>query len=397
MATTNRWTSSASLQLRERLQDFNEDKLLLIKEMFERDNTSIPKDFLAHYLLSTSESNNWSRVVFFKTFAWFVKDVGLPGYYGVGMSKEEVGPDTDISSCHCITIRFIFFRRDGKFINDFSLEATKAWVEMFTKCTLEKMLMGYVLDYWKDDPHPERWEKLKIIVETLRSGFNYYHADDSTRADDGSCLIGHCLLLSIVKGKECVVEKQHAEEQQIIAWIKEYQPDAFLVQNDDGRTMLDIVLNRPRYNHENEIIPLFLQEGPEACLIPGPDGRLPLHVAVTRDKDRFKKGDLVASIFDAAPSAASAKCPVTGLYPFQLAASRHRLSMIYRLLRQSPFLVADGITADNNEYDNPEYLAIAKQEIELVRIRNRHRQIEEDMSKVIRKRKRQLRETAAAV
>jgi hypothetical protein len=71
--------------------------------------------------------------------------------------------------------------------------------------------------------------------------------------------------------------------------------------------------------------------------------------------------------------------------------------MIYRLLRQSPSSVADGIPADNNESDDPEYLAIVKQELEMVRIRNSHRQIEQDMAKAFKKRKRQRKEAAAVV
>jgi hypothetical protein len=41
MTTTDKSSSFISLQLRKILDGFNGDKLLLIKEMFERDNTSI--------------------------------------------------------------------------------------------------------------------------------------------------------------------------------------------------------------------------------------------------------------------------------------------------------------------------------------------------------------------
>lgn len=203
---------------------------------------------------------------FLKVLAWFVKDVGLPGYFGLGTSKEEVDPNNaDISRLRSIAGRFLFvYYNFGVAMNDLSLEATKALIEMFplvdTK-VLKNLLREYLFEYWMCDPHPERSDKFKIIVETLVAGSHEYKCTAWTRADDGSCLVGHFLLWSLLD-----LPNEDSDEQ-LFLLVKEYQPDVFLLQNDDGRTMLDFMLSRslPHYYSYDIFVLLFLQEGPEAC------------------------------------------------------------------------------------------------------------------------------------
>jgi len=134
--------------------------------------------------------------------------------------------------------------------------------------------------------------------------------------------------------------------------------------------MMDLML-RYSQNLYPETVVLFAEENPEVCLICGADGRLPVHVAI----DKRYPVDMISLIFDAAPSVATAKCPVSGLYPFQLAAAEVQnkipihnrynpvlqaaavaafearvVDLIYKLLQQCPALVADGIAPDNCEF-----------------------------------------------
>ena len=130
-------------------------------------------------------------------------------------------------------------------------------------------------------------------------------------------------------------------------------------------------------------------------------------------KDKF----LFDLIYNAATSVANQKCSTTHLYPYQLAAvqytdsntpddeapdwsdseeegadeedydvpdeedsyvARSNLSVIYELLWQSPNLVGDGISPDCHMLSHPESIAIAREELELTNLRDRHRQIERE-------------------
>ena len=201
----------------------------------------------------------------------------------------------------------------------------------------------------------------------------------------------------------------------------------FLVKNNQGRTVLDIVIrDRGRFRFDphgivrydlNGIVRSIVQESADACLQRGRDGRLPIHLAL-----RLKDQDLFDLIFNAATSVTNQKCPKTHLYPYQLAAVQYTdsntpddeapdwsdeeegadeegdynidgeedpdvaelpgpnllLSRIYELLRQSPNLVGDGISPDCRMLSQPESIAIARDELELTRLRDRHFQIERD-------------------
>ena len=191
--------------------------------------------------------------------------------------------------------------------------------------------------------------------------------------------------------------------------------------------MLDIVIrDRGRFRFDphgivrydlNGIVRSIVQESADACLQRGRDGRLPIHLAL-----RLKDQDLFDLIFNAATSVTNQKCPKTHLYPYQLAAVQYTdsntpddeapdwsdeeegadeegdynidgeedpdvaelpgpnllLSRIYELLRQSPNLVGDGISPDCRMLSQPESIAIARDELELTRLRDRHFQIERD-------------------
>jgi len=186
--------------------------------------------------------------------------------------------------------------------------------------------------------------------------------------------------------------------------------------------LLDIVIryngNCLYYDHKSEIVRSIVQEDPDACLRRGRDGRLPVHLAL-----RMKDQDLFDLIFNAATSVANQKCPKTQLYPYQLAAVQYTdsntpddeapdwsddeededadeevsdvsnllLSRVYELLRQSPNLVGDGISPDCRVLSHPESIAIAREELEFARFRDRNFQIERERAAEISERKRKHR------
>ena len=264
--------------------------------------------------------------------------------------------------------------------------------------------------YNNDPPPPERWGKFKVMVEYLRIQA-VIEEDDWTIGGDGKVLIGHAIISLFVSG--IVIDNMDGVAPALLLFAKAHQPNVFLPRNNQGRTLLDIVIrDRGRLYYggrRSDIVHLIVQEDPDTCLQRGRDGRLPIHLAL-----RMKNQDLFDLIFNAATSVANQKCPKTHLYPYQLAAVQYTdsdtpddeapdwsdeelsevyeedcdvaklpgpnllLSRIYELLRQSPNLVGDGISPDCRMLSHPESIAIAREELELTHVRDRHFQIERE-------------------
>jgi hypothetical protein len=396
-----------------------------IKQIAETDKDYFPKDFIAQCLKHCSHPDHIYlpevKRLFLDAFTWSVEEFGptSPGYYGLGKSKEEVidlYKDDDIE-----VLRRNFLHILGGISHMFynlSLVVVKSLIESFgeedrmyaviARCLVR--ILGY-----NQDPHTaERWGKFKMMVEYLITQTVTDEGEDNeeegwTKGDDGKVLIGHALFLLFAR---CVVY----EVRQCLLFAKGHQPNVFLVRNKQGRTLLDIVIKhhgRLRCDR-NEIVRLIVQEDPDTCLQRGRDGRLPIHLALRMKDQDFHLFNL---IFNAATSVANQKCPTTHLYPYQLAAvqytdsntpddeapdwsgseeegadeedydvpdkedsylARSNLSCIYKLLRQSPNLVGDGISPDCHMLSHPESIAIAKDELELTNIRDSHFQIERD-------------------
>jgi hypothetical protein len=381
--------------LLELLWNFNEDKLQLIKEMAERDKSSIPKDFIAqclfrgivgwpdyyplpedlkaHYLLSTG--THWddefmtafppSIDLFVKTFTWFLEEIGSPGYYGLGTSKEEVDPEVNMKFLSEIYPTSLFFP-------DLSLEVTRSLIYLFQDASwLRREMENHVWAAIGGDQHPDRWAKFKLLIETLKTGSDDCNQEeDWSRSDEGSLLTGHCLVCLILKDSDFCFPWTSAMLEKMFLFVKQNQPTTFILQNQHGSTMMDLML-RYSQNLYPETVALFAKENPEVCLICGADGRLPVHVAI----DKRYPVDMINLILHAAPSVATVKCPVSGLYPFLLAAAEVQkevlvynrdyrvrraatvaatemeiVDLIYKLLQQCPALVADGIAPDNCEF-----------------------------------------------
>ena len=389
-----------------------------IKQIAETDKDYFPKDFIAQCLKHCSHPDHIYlpevKRLFLDAFTWSVEEFGptSPGYYGLGKSKEEVidlYKDDDIE-----VLRRNFLHILGGISNVFynlSLVVVKSLIESFgeedrmyaviARCLVR--ILGY-----NQDPHTaERWGKFKMMVEYLITQTVTDEGEDNeeegwTKGDDGKVLIGHALFLLFAR---CVVY----EVRQCLLFAKGHQPNVFLVRNKQGRTLLDIVIKhhgRLRCDR-NEIVRLIVQEDPDTCLQRGRDGRLPIHLALRMKDQDFHLFNL---IFNAATSVANQKCPTTHLYPYQLAAVQYTdsntpddeaadwsdeeqvagqgdyachlpgpnllLSRIYELLRLSPNLVGDGISPDCRVLSHPESIAIAREELEITRLHDRHLQIE---------------------
>jgi hypothetical protein len=225
--------------------------------------------------------------------------------------------------------------------------------------------------------------------------------EDWTIGDDGKVLHGHAIFW--------LFENTVHRIAPCLLFVKAHEPNLFLARNNQGRTLLDIVIrHRANYFHygtRREIVSLIVQEDPDACLQRGRDGRLPIHLALqTRDKCLFD------FIFNAVTSVADQECPKTHLYPYQLTAVSNTpedeapdwsdeeerfggeyadpphllLSRIYELLRQLPNLVGDGISPDCRMLSHPESIAIAREELEVAHLRERHFQIESEHRQIER-------------
>ncbi|KAK1741058.1 hypothetical protein QTG54_008310 [Skeletonema marinoi] len=76
------------------------------------------------------------------------------------------------------------------------------------------------------------------------------------------------------------------------------------------------------------------------------DKRLPLHYAADASTASF---EVVMEVFKAYKHAASIRDPMTGLFPFQLAASNGNYKASYSLLLANPNLVSSGIKVSDRK------------------------------------------------
>jgi len=107
------------------------------------------------------------------------------------------------------------------------------------------------------------------------------------------------------------------EDPSCLTYIHKNDPNVFLQTNDDHRAFLDIAV---RTIEDKEafwfLLKFVLKKSPEACLIRNKSGQLPIHTALNEVKP-----SLIINLFQkASPLSVEERCPLSGLYPFQLAA-----------------------------------------------------------------------------
>mmetsp|Transcript_38629 Transcript_38629/g.81227 ORF Transcript_38629/g.81227 Transcript_38629/m.81227 type:complete len:257 (+) Transcript_38629:526-1296(+) len=87
-----------------------------------------------------------------------------------------------------------------------------------------------------------------------------------------------------------------------------------------------------------------LEAYPDIVQCTDKDGRLTLHHAVDSTNAPY---EMIMDIFDANPKSASVCDPVSGLYPFMIAASNDNIAASFSLLLADPNLVIGGIQMDD--------------------------------------------------
>ena len=141
-----------------------------------------------------------------------------------------------------------------------SLVVAKLLIESFgEEGCMQNAMEDYMDCSFKDDPHtPERWGKFKMMVEYGRT--QAITQGDWTIGDDGKVLLGHVIPWLFVSGNvDCSAAR-------CLFFVKAHQPNVFLVRNNQGRTLLAIVIryraSRFYYgrNGRKEIVRLVVQE-----------------------------------------------------------------------------------------------------------------------------------------
>jgi hypothetical protein len=134
-----------------------------------------------------------------------------------------------------------------------------------------------------------------------------------------------------------------------------------------------------KYEHyqryTSTIVGFLLQEYPVSVAIPDRQGRLPLQIASEHKLPCYK---MLAS---AEPRALIARCTLTRMYPFQLAAVRMKhldideehgqwTDMIFSLLRKTPHLIQSGVR--NEAWKNSqEYLELHQIDLTIAQLQAR--------------------------
>ena len=135
--------------------------------------------------------------------------------------------------------------------------------------------------------------------------------------------------------------------------------DAIMSDNVDGKRLLRDLLNKCLIQlstagyyysgwssgtnshsiHVQKVIELY----PSVARMMDKDKRLPLHHATDLGNVTTASFRVIMEVFKAYKPAASIRDPVTGLYPFQLAASKGNYKASFSLLLENPNLVSSAI------------------------------------------------------
>jgi hypothetical protein len=244
---------------------------------------------------------------------------------------------------------------------------------------------------FETDTHPEdcRWEKLQYMLERCRCDVEqrdgtfldrdspepsqrFVASEDATREEAAreSCqLPGHSLIWILLKPAEYAVPFDAINVKRCLRFIKKHQPTVFLVRNQEGRSLLDIILRASIASPVNtegavansltrqqweELALFILEECPKACLIPDLDGNRALDILLHSHISQ----ELFKAVATASAPLTSSRCMLKAcrtsrLYPFQLVAATiekfwrpvdEDTCKIYELLRQAPNLVQSAIS-----------------------------------------------------
>lgn len=157
------------------------------------------------------------------------------------------------------------------------------------------------------------------------------------------------------------------------------------MRDDDGSLPVHIVSGATRSGslsnqYTPRVLRLLLDEYPESVSLTDGKGRLALHMAVENKLPFFE------ALADAEPRALSSRCPVTHMYPFQLAglpmhtineyddADRIKTisaSMAFTLLRKSPHLLQRYLS-NKSWMESEEYKEIHRNNLRIAQLIHQH-------------------------
>ena len=251
-----------------------------------------------------------------------------------------------------------------------------------------------------DDPSqlPDYLEKLKLLLMAASTG-----TIDEEKLEK-KFLLPHSFLEAITwkgnfarssPGEECNYLFYSHREMEIIRtleYMKAVSPSEFLETDDDGNLPLHIVLSDKKAinaivsgfkkDYSADLIKFLLDMHPESITVRNREGQLPIHLALTHGIPCYKL------IIDASPDwVFESKCPITKLYPFQMAYAanwskfrfyfdgdddddkeeieRYCTQVSFEILRRAPALAAIGLATRKVEWFHSEtYKILQKTRLE---------------------------------
>jgi len=392
-----------------------------VKKRSAADSISIPKDFIAQLFIAASPGPS------LPDFEWFMMKFGKSaGYFGLGLSKEEVNADWSLRLLAEVVLAQLDYSfgggripRESMFRKITSWEAAEAIMNSFldSRC-VSQALSRFMFSAWYEDDEDDRllsekWDFYKNCLEAYSFKLSELSRDtmkDIFQKADGTVCLGHALFHVLFRADGTQLLDDVLP---LLSFIKTQDPKAFLQRNADNRTLLHLIL----HVHEDElfslihddsdevlggaaearfkIITFLLKEDPQLARMPDGFDDLPLHTALKHFTAGRYMDELVELLYKAAPT--ERRCLPSGLYPFQLAASRVRgrstcgcdhcsiihdkhgvsISSVYTLLRQCPHLIVAGSARkglqgkcdDNKRLSDERFIGVAKDELQLARKR----------------------------
>jgi hypothetical protein len=336
---------------------------------------------------------------FVEAFSWFVNDFGsgstTPGYHCNGGTKKG---HTENFRKTSIAWTNHYFSSEGKCSSEALARLDVNCANTMVNCFIDILpfrrgIEQYILRAcFETDTQSEhcRWEKLQCMLARCRCDLDqqddtisnvdspapsqrFVTSEEGAPKDEasGSCsLPGHSLIWILMRPAQYGVPFDASNVKRCLHFIKKHQPTVFLVRNQEGRSLLDVILrasNSSPVNSEGgsehiltrqdweELAFFVLEEDPKACLIPDLDGNRALDI-VFRSQN---SPGLFKAVAAASASLSSSRCMLKScqarrLYPFQLAATTETFwrptspaedtSKIYQLLRQTPDLIKSEIS-----------------------------------------------------
>ena len=275
-----------------------------------------------------------------------------------------------------------FFSLTG-FPHHTSLEVTKVLLEEYPNGALlsedypTQTFPFEFIRYASPERHKDYLEKLTLLLMAASMG-----TVDETQlaAEKKKFLMPHSFLDCVTwSGRYARSEAKEsdyllyseAKIVQTIEYMKVVSPGEFLEANDDGNLPLHIVLSNKKFirnlsdsgpgstKYSAQLIKFLLEIHPESITIRDGKGRLPIHLALEHCAPCYKL------ILDKSPDwVLESKCPVTKLYPFQIATvavkriirnstAKYRVEHLenystqvaFDVLRRAPVMAALGVTA----------------------------------------------------